>query len=144
VKKIKIIFLSLGFLAVSNAETVTIIATREQKPQWKQFFQQYVASIGTGAVVGVSIDVITDYFFEKISPGARTMPGVLLAFLIQSWLKSKLLSEIKKDMHRYNIPHKDFLMYWTAHLTPFRSLLKDIYLSAQGRKNYARYRRQLA
>jgi len=129
-KKIKIFYLVFGLIFASNVLTVS------GKPEWRQFFQQYAVSVGIGALIGVSTDVITEYCFEKMVSDVKkkTMAQKLIVFFIKNYIKSNLLKEIKKDMWRYNIPYKDSLMCWVTHLTPFRSLLRDIYLYSK--KNY--------
>lgn len=135
-KKIKISYFVFMLMLASNVSTVSGFSISNQRSQWGQFFQQYVASVGIGALIGVSTDVIAEYCFEKMVPGVRkkTPAQELIVLFAKSFIKSKLLKEIRKDMRRYNIPCKDSLMCWVTHLTPFRSLLRDIYLYSK--KNY--------
>jgi len=132
-KKIKISYFVFMLALASNVSTVSGFSISNQKPEWRQFFQQYVASVGIGTLIGVSTDVITEYCFEKMAPGVKekTMAQELIVFFIKSSIKSKLLKDVKKDMWRYNIPCKDSLMCWVTYLTPFRSMLRDIYLYAK-------------
>ena len=135
-KKIKISYFVFMLTLTSNVSTVSGLSISNQKPEWRQFFQQYVSSVAIGTLIGVSTDVITEYCFEKMVPGVKkkTTAQELIVLLVKSSIKSKLLKDIKKDMWRYNIPCKDSLMCWVTHLTPFRIILRDIYLYAQ--KNY--------
>ncbi len=128
-KKIKISYFVFGLMLASNVSTVSGLSIGNQKPEWRQFFQQYIASVGIGAFIGVVTDVSMEYCFEKMVGIKKKTPAQeLIVLLIKSFIKSKWLKETRKDMRRYNIPCKDSLMYWVAYLTPFRILLRDFYL----------------
>ncbi|MGB8367052.1 MAG: hypothetical protein WCD44_01725 [Candidatus Babeliales bacterium] len=137
-KKIKTSYLlGLLLLGASNINTTTIVTLTSQKPAWKQFFQQYITSIGVGTIVGLSVDVFTEYFFGKLSDEkSKTIGKELMLWVIQSYIKNKLLLDIGKDMRRYNIPHKDSLMFWTAWLTPCCKILKRLYFCKYHRYQY--------
>jgi len=126
--KISLYFLFVLTLTMSMPMFSALSFENNSKPQWKQFFQRYLTSISIGALVGVSIDVVTEYFLEKITKShnanKKIEAQILVNLFIVPLMKSVMLKNIRKDMLRDNIPHKDPLMTLTAYFTPFRGFLK--------------------
>ncbi len=103
-----------------------------RETEWKKFFQSYLASVSIGALNGVVVDEIAKYLLEKIAkPYIETKKEIYdcVYFLISLPIKIATLSNIKRDMVKYNIPHKGSLMFLTTSLTPFRGFLKNGYLN---------------
>jgi len=129
-KKIKMLSFVFIISLASSGTPIQGASFDNQRPQWRQFFQQYVASVGIGTLIGVSTDVFTEYCFETmVSDGCKKKTTIqeLILYLVQISIKSRLLKEVARDMRRYNIPYKESLMWWVTYLTPFRSIVKDFY-----------------
>jgi len=143
-KKIRVssYFLLVTILTTSMATFTVPSFANNTTPQWKKFFQRYFASVTIGALVGVSTDIITKYLLEEIIKsyrGDKKIEATVLAdFFIGPFVKFILLKNIKRDMLKDNIPHKDSLMFLTAYCTPFRGFLKHLDLSLFGKNFFER------
>jgi len=124
---VSLYFLLVLTLITSTSTSSLLSSSDNSKPQWKRFLQRYCASISIGALTGVPIDIIMEYFLKKIITDKKKEAQVLINFFIGPLIKLAILKNIEKDMGKDNIPHKNFLMFLTAFLTPFRGLLKNGY-----------------
>jgi len=136
-KKIKVSLYFLSVIILTTSMSIFSVQSSADNPktEWKKFFQSYLASVGIGVLSGVVSDEIAKYLLKTIiKPYVKTkVEGEVfldkfpdyVCFLIASPIKIAVLSNIKKDMLKYNIPSKDHLMYLTALFTPFRNFLKD-------------------
>ena len=131
--KVSLYFLLVLTLTISMPTFTVSSSASNPETEWKKFLQSYVASVSIGALNGLVVDEMAKYIWEKVVTNEEGQHSTYLLetfpspvrFFISLFIKIAILSNIKRDMGKYSIPHKSSLMFLTTSLTPFREFLKD-------------------